>query len=1110
MFPVERTMKRGRNDPRYFHRYGPAAAALRRGHVFRDAREAKKQVKVQDILRDAVEMQQFHSAAAGPRSARGKEGGGLAGASSSSSEAVLLHNREELALYRQKKRAELEVKVTRGRQALGNWVKYARWEAEQQNFTRMRSVLERALEIHGLEASLWRDYAELEASNGFVKEARQVYGRAVQLLPAAVDLWLKYVLLELAAGRETLAREVFLKWTQTTSVEPPSWAFELQVLLEVAIHPPLSRSGEDADRRRGLPAVGSSERGGEASVSGTLSIGATPSSSPSSASSTALTIVSSSPPPSSSPVALYTGGGLHFPLPSAGREPLPEVCRKILRRFVEAVNTTDSWLFYALVESVVLLDPGREIKVLQTAMQVLPPGVLYGPLECRIPLALADAYCRMGDIEGARRRYQELLDRVIDQKHTDLVLQHYRRFERLHAETVEVGEYVSFLQAKKKYERKFAAFFCRSQEKALARRGAEDEEEEERDKAKEKKKRREKKGEEEDVQDTEASSNATSSSISFDYDGALSLYVLLHQQAARQRRAAKETASSNPKGVECRELEEEKQALRILRQAVTVLPSSSEPLARFQQHAVLVSAFAKHVLQRHRAAQERKETSEMSAVAAEEGEEEMMVLAQEARAALEATMQQFPFHGASCTALWLDAATLEEEVFHHEDQARRLLQRGFEVTTEMGVFHAWLALERRAWEQAKVAILHQTQAQEEESRRKRKPQEKDDHGACGEGDEDCEEEEEEKRRRRWSTLATEHLQRMQQAFQSAIKAAPFDASRWHLYAKWEEQQAFSSTTTSSMEGEEDAAARQTHRLRAATLYQHCIATLTAEARKRSLSLAERYTLLQSADESWAKLMALERRALRKSLREVQRLIGTSSHSFSLSSGIPPVLVETLKENAERFHRVSVQLLEDVAGGYHLEALAWALAYQQKSGTGVLSVFPPTSLPDSLNPAIVRFVEACDAVMQCLSREVAPALAFYQQLVSQTAEAGSMPSSSPPATSTTGSGTMAGSEEMGKRLIRETFQSLLTTERKELYRALMAGKEGSFEEAKIGKTWREALLGPILTQWAKYEAAVGGNLEAVGAAAASGLSDGAIPPSGGPTVARRRTRLFKKG
>lgn len=218
---MDRNSKKRQREREDYQRYGPAAAALSRNRsVFRDGRESTKQVTVQSILRDAEEMHRFHSTAATSTS-------GNAIASE-----ILIHSKEELALYRQKKRAELEEKVARGGRFIGNWIKYARWEALQGSFDRMRSVMERALPMHNLNANLWRDYGELEATHGFVEQARTVYQRGVATLPAEVGLWLKLLLLEQAAGRFEQVEEVFQQWArQGGGLEnTPAAAYELHVL----------------------------------------------------------------------------------------------------------------------------------------------------------------------------------------------------------------------------------------------------------------------------------------------------------------------------------------------------------------------------------------------------------------------------------------------------------------------------------------------------------------------------------------------------------------------------------------------------------------------------------------------------------------------------------------------------------------------------------------------------------------------------------------------------------------------------------------------------------------------------------------------------------------
>ncbi|CAG9583975.1 conserved hypothetical protein [Leishmania major strain Friedlin] len=197
-------MKRSRQDNR---RLGPAAAAMRRRDVYRDGRQAEEQVSIQKLFRDAVAMQKFHSPNQSGAGAR-----------------VMIHSREELALYRQKRRAELEESVRRGFKAIGNWIRYARWEAQQRDFDRMRAVMERAVPVHGENANLWRDYAELEESNGFAEHARQVWSRGVTALPSSVDLWVKYLAMEQAAGQDQRVRDIFHRWLAGDAVPPCAYA----------------------------------------------------------------------------------------------------------------------------------------------------------------------------------------------------------------------------------------------------------------------------------------------------------------------------------------------------------------------------------------------------------------------------------------------------------------------------------------------------------------------------------------------------------------------------------------------------------------------------------------------------------------------------------------------------------------------------------------------------------------------------------------------------------------------------------------------------------------------------------------------------------------------
>lgn len=321
-------MKRSRTSSR---RLGPAAAAMRRHDVYRDGRQAEEQISVNKLFEDAVAMQQFHSS---------NQSGGRA--------RVMIHNREELALYRQKRRAELEEGVKRGYKSIGNWTRYARWEAQQRDFDRMRAVMERAVAVHGDNANLWRDYAELEELHGHIEHARRVWGRGITALPSSADLWLKYLAMEQAAGQEQRIRDVFNRWLAVETV--PNCAYELYALYEA-----------QQQQRDG--------------------------------------------------------------------------CREVLRRYVERYNTPTAWLLYSATEQQVFCDHARAVKVLQTALQALPDEVLWGPEECRVPIALAEALVTANDITQARLTYQHTLERVAAYpKLAEQTLLQLCRFERLHGD----------------------------------------------------------------------------------------------------------------------------------------------------------------------------------------------------------------------------------------------------------------------------------------------------------------------------------------------------------------------------------------------------------------------------------------------------------------------------------------------------------------------------------------------------------------------------------------------------------------------------------------------------------------------------------------------------
>ncbi|KAJ9457404.1 Pre-mRNA-splicing factor clf1 [Diplonema papillatum] len=125
-----------------------------------------------------------------------------------------LHDKEELIEYRSKKRSEFEKLCQRNKVLMTNWVKYAKWEENQSEYTRARSVYERSLDAIPNNASLYQKYAEMEMRNENINSARNVWQRAVTHLPRIDSLWMKWALLEETIGDVAMCRQVFNNWME--------------------------------------------------------------------------------------------------------------------------------------------------------------------------------------------------------------------------------------------------------------------------------------------------------------------------------------------------------------------------------------------------------------------------------------------------------------------------------------------------------------------------------------------------------------------------------------------------------------------------------------------------------------------------------------------------------------------------------------------------------------------------------------------------------------------------------------------------------------------------------------------------------------------------------
>lgn len=119
---------------------------------------------------------------------------------------------EELLDYQRTERKQYEMRIVRNRSHTPLWIRYARWEEEQSEFVRARSIWERAIDNDYRNPVIWLNYAEMEMRHRFINHARNVFDRAVALLPRVDQIWLKYAHMEEMLGQLNLARLVYQRW----------------------------------------------------------------------------------------------------------------------------------------------------------------------------------------------------------------------------------------------------------------------------------------------------------------------------------------------------------------------------------------------------------------------------------------------------------------------------------------------------------------------------------------------------------------------------------------------------------------------------------------------------------------------------------------------------------------------------------------------------------------------------------------------------------------------------------------------------------------------------------------------------------------------------------
>jgi len=125
---------------------------------------------------------------------------------------VKVHDAEEYQSHLRDRRKHFEDNIRYRRDHIGNWVKYARFEEDNKEFERARSVFERSLEVDHRSSELWIRYTQFEMRNEFINHARNIFDRAVQILPRVDQLWYKYVFMEEMVGDIPKCRAVWERW----------------------------------------------------------------------------------------------------------------------------------------------------------------------------------------------------------------------------------------------------------------------------------------------------------------------------------------------------------------------------------------------------------------------------------------------------------------------------------------------------------------------------------------------------------------------------------------------------------------------------------------------------------------------------------------------------------------------------------------------------------------------------------------------------------------------------------------------------------------------------------------------------------------------------------
>lgn len=120
---------------------------------------------------------------------------------------------EELRSFQLTKRREYEQQLNKNRLNFGQWIRYAKWEADHnKDIVRARSIFERALDVNVQHIPFWIHYIQFELSNKNINHARNLLDRGTTTLPRVNKLWFLYVQTEETLKNYTMVRTIFERW----------------------------------------------------------------------------------------------------------------------------------------------------------------------------------------------------------------------------------------------------------------------------------------------------------------------------------------------------------------------------------------------------------------------------------------------------------------------------------------------------------------------------------------------------------------------------------------------------------------------------------------------------------------------------------------------------------------------------------------------------------------------------------------------------------------------------------------------------------------------------------------------------------------------------------